>query len=481
MMHRCCGRVHRLRRSAAWAASVALALGFAVPAARASGPLRVHPDNPRYFTDDGGRAILLAGSHTWPNVVDMGPGDPPPAFDFEAHLDWLAGYGHNLTRGWTWEPTRWHTSQMKNRAWRNGDHVVGPQPWLRTGPGLAADGRPKFDLERLDPEYLGRLEHRVGLAGSRGIFMSVMLFEGYGVQFQKEAWANHPFNPANNVNGIDADLDGDGKGIEVHQLGQPRVTRLQEAYVRRLVEALNRFDNLLYEIGNEIHPSSTEFQYHMIRFVKEVEAGLPKQHPVGMTYQNKRGKNETLFASPADWVSPNPDGGFRDDPPDMAGRKVVIADTDHLWGVGGDVAWVWKTVTSGNNLLFMDTYDGRVLGVRRDEEFDPVRRALGAAVALGRELDLAASRPDREAASTGHCLAERGEWYLVFAPDGEAFSVDLTGDSRRFTAAWLDPAGAGRVAGGEVEGGGVRTMTPPAAGAALLLLRCEAAEPARER
>jgi len=471
MMRRCFARVHRPRRLAAGAAIVAAAIGFAAPSARAGGPLRVHPDNPRYFTDDGSRAILLAGSHTWPNIVDMGPGDPPPAFDFEAHLDWLAGYGHNLTRGWTWEPTRWHTSQMKNRAWRNGDHVVGPQPWLRTGPGLAADGRPKFDLERLDPEYLRRLEDRVGRAGSRGIFMSVMLFEGYGVQFQKEAWANHPFNPANNVNGIDADLDGDSKGIEVHQLVQPRVTRLQEAYVRRVVETLNRFDNLLYEIGNETHPSSTEFQYHMIRFVKEVEAVLPKQHPVGMTYQNKRGKNETLFASPADWVSPNSAGGFRDDPPDMAGRKVVIADTDHLWGVGGDVAWVWKTVTAGNNLLFMDTYDGRVLGARRDEEFDPVRRALGAAVALGRELDLAASRPDRDAASTGHCLAQPGEWYLVFSPEGGGFSIDLTGDSRRFTAAWLDPAGAGRAAGGEVEGGGVRTLAPPSGGPALLLLR----------
>jgi hypothetical protein len=49
--------------------------------------------------------------------------------------------------------------------------------------------------------------------------------------------------------------------------------------------------------------------------------------------------------------------------------------------------------------------------------------------------------------------------------------VDLTGEPHPFAAAWLDPAGSGRVAGGQVEGGGVRTMTPPAAGPALLLLR----------
>jgi hypothetical protein len=81
--------------------------------------------------------------------------------------------------------------------------------------------------------------------------MSVMLFEGFGVQFLAEAWPNHPFNPANNVNGMDGDKNGDGKGLEMHQLADPRVTRLQEIYVRWLVEGLNHFDNLLYEISNE--------------------------------------------------------------------------------------------------------------------------------------------------------------------------------------------------------------------------------------
>ena len=449
-----------------------LGVGLSRPAP-AAGPLRVHRENPRYFTDDSGRPILLAGCHTWPNIVDMGPTDPPAAFDFEAYLDWLAGYGHNFTRGWTWEPTRWHTSGMKNRDWRNADHVISPQPWRRTGPGLAADGKPRFDLEQLEPEYLRRLEERVDLAGRRGIYMSVMLFEGYGVQFQREAWANHPFNPANNVNGIDGDLNGDGKGIEVHQLVQPGVTRLQEAYVRRVIETLNRFDNLLYEISNETHPSSTDFQYHMIRFVKDVEAALPKQHPVGMTYQNKRGTNETLFNGPADWVSPNSAGGFRDDPPDMAGRKVVIADTDHLWGIGGDVDWVWKTVTAGSNLLFMDTYDGRVLGRRRDKEFDPVRRALGQAVALAREFDLSACVPDQHAASTGRCLSRRGHLYLIYAAEGGTFSVDLTDASHRFAATWIDPVTGVRTAGEPVAGGDVKTVTAPTTDRTLLLLQTE--------
>ena len=38
-----------------------------------------------------------------------------------------------------------------------------------------------------------------------------MLFEGWGVQFAGRAWETHPFHPKNNVNGIDGDVNGDGK------------------------------------------------------------------------------------------------------------------------------------------------------------------------------------------------------------------------------------------------------------------------------
>ena len=42
----------------------------AVQSSQMNGPLRVHPQNGRYFTDSGGRAIYLTGSHTWSNLQD---------------------------------------------------------------------------------------------------------------------------------------------------------------------------------------------------------------------------------------------------------------------------------------------------------------------------------------------------------------------------------------------------------------------------
>jgi hypothetical protein len=419
--------------------------------AQTAGPLRVHPENPRYFADATGTAILLTGSHTWPNFVDMSPSDPPAAFDFDAYVKWLKAHGHNFTRGWTWEPTRWDTTHTKNVEWRNGNHFIGPQPYLRTGPGLALDGKPKFDLEKPNPDYLQRIRERLAKARESGIYVSVMLFEGFGVQFGKEAWANHPMNAANNIHGVDGDKNGDGKGIEIHQLASKRVTKVQNAYLRWLVTGLNEFDNLLYEVSNETGSYSTEWQYHVIRTVKQIEGGLPKQHPVGMTYQNKGGKNQTLYDSPADWISPNPEGGFRDDPPDVKGVQVVLSDTDHLWGIGGDAVWVWKSFTRGLNPIFMDTYDGQVLGKVRPQDDGP-RRAMGHALALSRRIHLARSTPRGELTSTGYCLAEPGVSYILFAPE------------------WHDVNLGNIYETSILSGGSKQRMKPPFQGPAVLFL-----------
>jgi CubicO group peptidase (beta-lactamase class C family) len=409
------------------------------------GPLEVHPQNPRYFRNTAtGEAVYLTGSHTWANLVDIGPADPPPAFDFEKYVDWMAGLDHNFMRMWTWELTTWDTSA-------NGEgksHRAAPQPYARTGPGQALDGKPKFDLTRFEPAYFDRLRQRLAAARARGIYVSVMLFEGWGLQFSPGAWAGHPFNSANNINGIDGDANGDGKGVEIHELGRPAVTDIQEAYVRKVVDTVNEFDNVLYEISNENHPPSTPWQYHMIRYIKEYERGKPFQHPVGMTFQYKGGTNQALFDSPADWISPNPDGGYRDDPPVADGRKVVLSDTDHLWGIGGSQAWVWKSLTRGYNVLFMDPYDGDVLGKPFDPRWDPVRRSLGYTLRFARRMDLAAARPTTDAASTKYCLANPGAQYLVYKPADAGETVVVKMEPGTYRYEWFDPTAGKQVSAG---------------------------------
>ena len=135
-----------------------------------------------------------------------GPGDSPPALDYKWYLDFLGSHHHNFFRLWRWESPKWTDDEP------NGVAYARPHPWLRTGPGLAADEKPKFDLTCFAPEYFARMRQRIQAAGERGMYVSVMLFEGWEVEFL-DAWTCHPYNAASNINGIDADLDHDGVAL----------------------------------------------------------------------------------------------------------------------------------------------------------------------------------------------------------------------------------------------------------------------------
>jgi len=464
----------------------------------ATGPLKAHPSNPRYFTDGTGRAIYLTGSHTWSNFKDMGKTNPPPPFDFEAYLDFLRQHNHNFIRMWMWELSTYSYDGKLTYA--------EPFPWQRTGPGTALDGKPKFNLKQLNQAYFERLRSRVVAAGERGIYVSIMLFEGHGLHASLAPWCwdGHPFNVHNNINGINGDPDGDGRGLETHTLQIPEITALQEVYVRKVIDTVNDLDNVLYEIANESGDYSTEWQYHIIRYIHDYEKGKPrrdsdgvfgtpaepKQHPVGMTFQyarEHRGTDENLFNSPADWLSPGPDRGYRDNPPAADGSKVILSDTDHLWGIGGNQAWVWKSFCRGLNPIFMDPYREVEKNDAQDEQqttwtdhlsdaptldprWDPIRRNMGYTLSYANRMNLAAAVPRNELSSTEYCLANPGVEYLIYLPDGENVNVDLSDASGRLAVEWLNPNTGERMSGGTTTGGGSREFTAPFSGDAVLYL-----------
>jgi hypothetical protein len=331
--------------------------------------LRTHPDNPRYFTDgtkqsDGAlRAVYRTGAHTWNNLVDMGRSDPPEPFDFNAYLDFLEKHHHNFIRLWAWDSTVWDT-RANGALGKDFVHHAAPLPWARTGPGNALDGKPKFDLTQFNPDYFDRLRSRVSAAGERGIYVSVMLFEGWGLFHGNRrrgtddgwAWRNHPFNPANNIDGPKVE-GADNLAGRVHTLRNPEVNTLQAAYIRKVVDTLNDLDNVLYEVINE--GGEKEWNWWVIQTIHEHQRTKPNQHPVGNTGHGAE-RIPSMLASPAEWISPGRADGFAEDPPAWNESKVSLLDTDHIWGVGGHAAWVWKSFLRGHNPIFMDPYDGSV-------------------------------------------------------------------------------------------------------------------------
>lgn len=417
------------------------------------GPLRVSAANPRYFADNC-RTRYLAGIHTWNNLIDMGVTQPPRAFNFAAFLSFLGIHGVNVTRLYAWETPHPNDPNPELRDW------TAPQAWMRTGPGVAVDGLPKFNLAILNEAYFVRMRDRVRAMQNAGIYVQVMLFEGWSVQRSPGA-ESHPFAASNNVNRIDP-----GDVRRIHTLDFPAITDIQEAYVRKVVDTVNDFDNVLYEIANEAVPDSVDWQYHMIEFVKSYERAKPKQHPVGMTWP-LFGDNADLFASPADWIAT-----AGEDPELATGNKVVFSDTDHLGGShSGDQEWAWRRFTQGMNTLLMDCYVPPD-GLCGSDPYPPaveIRRALGATRRYADRMDLSSAIPSPDLASSGYCLAS-DEQLIVFDPAGGALTVDVPLGSALFQAEWYEPSTDRVYPRSAVTGGAQHTLVPPFSGPSVLFL-----------
>jgi hypothetical protein len=435
-------------------------------------PLVVSQRNPRYFEarggDNDGRIVYLTGAHVNNNFHDgMGMGaecpDEPDRFDFDAYLDWLVDHGHNFIRLWRWE-------QFQSQVGGGAVHAcMSPQPWARTGPGEATDGKPKFDLTTFEDDHFGRLRERVTKAGEKRIYVDVMLFEGFGLHLTPppDNVEGHPFHAKNNVNGIGIQSIVDYMTLPLDS----KVRDLQEAYIAKVLETIHDLPNVLYEVANEASGQdadeiempgmppipgrigdTTSWQYWIIETVKrlERERGYDAR-PIGMTYlfpvADMRKANEPLFASPADWISPGFDEPFDpnadmsagpppshwfNDPPEADGRKVIIGDSDHFSPMAADALWPWKAFTRGHNPILYDL--GIIGGVNPEdptagfpsyESLEDARLALGDTRRLAERVDLAAMKPDSSISSTRYALASEGQEYVVFQPELGGFTVEL--------------------------------------------------------
>ena len=447
------------------------------PSPSTPGLLYVNPTNPRYFTDGSGKAIYLTGSHTWANFQDAGTSNPPAAFGYNGYLNFLQANNHNFFRLWAWEQSKWLTGAT---------YYFSPSIYQRPGPGTALDGGKKFDVTKFNQAYFNRMRSRIIAAGNKGIYVSIMLFDGWSVDCAKNGpcntnanpWRGHPFNSSNNINGINGDPNNDKSGSETHTLQISAITARQKAYIRKVINTVNDLDNVLYEISNESHSNSQAWQYYMIDYIKSYEATKPKQHPIGMTVEYPGGSNSELFSASnhADWVSPNGDT-YKTNPDAATGNKVIIVDSDHLWGEGGDRIWVWKSFTRGLNLLFMDCYQASFCTSGVFTPNSPTRLSIVANMGYVRDyadrmnLKRMTPRTSTSACSTQYCLVWSGRQYLVYRPSSSgSVTVNLSAASGQLSYEWFNPA-TGKIAKtGTTTGGASRTFSSPFSGDAVLYI-----------
>jgi hypothetical protein len=394
------------------------------------GPLK-HVQGKHYFLNPSNdEYVYLTGSHTWNNLQDTGETDPPPVFPFDNHLTWLAGYGHNFIRLWVFE-------QAKGNPY-NENIWIEPLQFERTGPGKALDGKLKFNLYLFNQKYFDRLRKRVIKAKEKGIYVSIMLFQGWSIDRtygkKKNPWKGHPFNKDNNVNDINGDYyNNNGEGEEYHSLLSLKIWELQKAYVRKVIDTVNDLDNVLYEISNEDPGKNLfwadrhkEWQNALVHYIKFYEATKKKQHPVGLTTDSALG-NDWIFESNADWISPAllsrsicSDDIYKNNPPVPNVNKVVLLDTDHLWGIGGGRDWVWKAFLRGYNPIYMDNLQNVLInnckGNKYEYDLSETRRNMGYTLEYAKKIGLTDTIPRMDLSSTQYCLAKEGEKYLIYQP-----------------------------------------------------------------
>jgi len=401
--------------------------GTASQRSLANRTLSVHP-NWYFFADGSGNPIVLTGSHTWARRVEKKKwlSDGWNLNKFNKYLDFLQHWNHNYIRLWMWE----HEGEL--------------DIWHKTPDG-------KYDLSKLNQAYFDRQRSFVAAAQARGLYSGVMLFRGWSGCCENSIpnWPDHPMHHDNNVNGIDGDPDRINYGNKVHSLDNPAIVKVQEAYIRKMIDTLNEFDSILWEIGNETIATSIPWKVHMVQFIRNYEKTKPRQHLVltgtgngvgnDSAYITKSDTFSPCVTEPAHWGSLN--DPFVNNPPipDERLGVPIILDNDHLgnhflrFTALDQRRWTWKSFTRGNHPVHMDCYDvfwdgaeptsdHPVSGVATNPHYDPQRKSLGDLQVFARKMDLAALKPTDDAGicSTTFCLASAGKEYLAYQPDTNA-------------------------------------------------------------
>ncbi|MFL6515209.1 MAG: DUF642 domain-containing protein [Chthoniobacterales bacterium] len=407
-------------------------------------PISVSATNARYFTD-GTRSVYLAGEHipidlqTWVGAPRTG------TFDFTAFTDAMVyTYHMNYLRLWALHiPFGSHLDGTTG--------AISPIPFQRPGPGTAADGLPKFDVGLFDQTFFDRVASRVKESGSKGLYVSVMLEAGAD---------NAPYSfylPANCRNSDLSTLTA----AQICTMTNAAWVAYFDAFADKMVDTVNGFDNVIYEIANEPAWASRDWEDHVIARIHAREAGLPKQHPVGKTAFNNTTPsdataNANLEASAAEWIAyvshpadtNNPTGPYITTMPDAPGAsasggpKVSILSTDHTVGFGltanavQEAKSIWLAFAHGHNNDFITPGQNYPTN---PQLFDlpSVAQAVGWSKQMAETCDLLHMSPDGSKTSTTHALVNPNTEYLIYQPTNASFTVTLP--AQTFNVQWMNP------------------------------------------
>jgi len=401
-------------------------------------PITLHPVNPHYFSYKGKPTVLITSGEHYGAVMN-------PDFDYRIYLETLQKDGLNLTRTMTgayFEPAG---------AFNISNNTLAPDalkylcPWVRVEKGL------KFDLHQWNKAYFARLKDFVAEAQKRGVVVELALFCPF---YEEMQWELSPFNTKNNINGI-----GAISRTDVYTLDKNKgLLAIQEKMVRKVVEELKGFPNLIYEICNEPYFGgiTIEWQNRIAKVITETEKSFRNQHlisqNIGNGFQKIQEPNPLVsvfnfhYAAPPKAVTLNYD------------LNKVIGENETGFNGQKDSTYrkeAWELILAGgglfNNLDYSFTTDNE------DGTFQyPAAQPGGGTPAFRRQLsylkkfiesfNFVAMNPDTTVYSGGlsgknkvYVLTETGKQYAIYWMGGKQVQLELNLPKGNYSLEWMNP------------------------------------------
>jgi len=241
-------------------------------------PIALHPENPHYFIYKEKPEILITSGEHYGAVLNLD-------FDYKKYLQELQSHDLNLTRLFTGayaEPPGAFNIEKNTLAPAPGRYIC---PWPRSSEPGYTNGGNKFDLSKWDDEYFKRLKDFVAEAEKRNIIVELALFCPF---YEDSQWTLSPMNMVNNVNGI-----GNIPRNDVYTLDKNGpLLKIQEELVKKIVNELNGFSNIIYEICNEPYFGGVtmEWQHHIASLIEITERNLANRHLISQNIANASAK-----------------------------------------------------------------------------------------------------------------------------------------------------------------------------------------------
>jgi len=264
-----------------------------------SQPIKLHPENPHYFEYRNKPEVLISSAMHYAAVLNLD-------MDYNLYLEILEAYGFNQHREFI----------IPCYDWKNGDEWYAEQtplsprpgklisPYARSAVAGGIDNLNKYDLNTWNPLYFKRLKDFCRKAGEKGVVIEIVLFT---VLYEESMWETNPLNAKNNINDI-----GKGHYDDYTFIREPGLFDRQKELVLKIVEELNEFDNVYYELCNEPYwakgtpgrnpviksqhflPEVNIWQAELAETIIRMEKNLPKKHLIAQNFANTYYKIDTL-------------------------------------------------------------------------------------------------------------------------------------------------------------------------------------------